>query len=87
LGNKECPASKPDQDKGIHTFKAGLGKSTCQDGKEAEKKWRIHINNSFFFILLLISFFLHLLTFERYPRSFAFVALDRMVGLGLGAFL
>ena len=67
----ECLASRPDQEKGIQTFKAGLGKSTCQDGREAEKKSGGFIS-TILFLLLLISFFVHLLTFERYPQEFCF---------------
>jgi hypothetical protein len=68
----------------IHTFEAGLGKSTCQMEKKLRKSGG-HISTISF--LLLIFFSLHLLTLRDTPRSFAFVALDRMVGLGLGAFL
>lgn len=42
---------------------------------------------SFFTSYLLFLSFSTSAHFERYPGVFAFTALDRMVGLGLGAFL
>ena len=83
----ECLASRPDQEKGIQTFKAGLGKSTCQDGREAEKKKVEDSYQQFFFYFFLFPF-LYICSHSRdTPRSFAFTALDRMDGLGLGVFL
>jgi hypothetical protein len=81
----ECLASRPDQNKGIQTFKAGLGKVHVRMGGKLRKKVEDSYQQFFFYFLFP---FLYICSHSRdTPRSFAFTALDRMDGLGLGAFL
>jgi hypothetical protein len=67
--------------------KVHVGKGT------REKRWRMHYIIFLLLLLFFIFFFFLFLSFstsahfERYPGVLAFTALDRMVGLGLGAFL
>lgn len=55
-------------------------------GKKVEDALYHFFTSSFIFYLLFLSFSTSA-HFERYPGVLAFTALDRMVGLGLGAFL
>lgn len=63
--------------------KVHVGKGTREKVEDALYHF---FTSSFIFYLLFLSFSTSA-HFERYPGVLAFTALDRMVGLGLGAFL